>query len=106
MRLYKFIRVTNSQPLLVVFYLFACWKLYSIIFCAFIPGAKILFANKLFPFFATTMAASCFGPYHSSMWREDALSGWIGAITTPWAMMLFALGFGVFLQCVDGEIDQ
>ena len=66
------------------------------------------------------MAWSCFGPYHSSMWCEDAPSKWIDAITTAWAMMLLGLGFGVptpqpklyhtyarvFLKCVDGEIDQ
>jgi hypothetical protein len=47
-------------------YLFACWKLYSIL-RTFIPGPKNLFA--LFSFFAATMAWSGFGPYHG-MWRE------------------------------------
>ena len=54
---------------------------------------KKLFVNKLFSFFAATMASSGFGPYHS-MWHEDATSKWIGAIPTPWVMM-FVLGLGV-----------
>jgi hypothetical protein len=56
-------------------------------------GAKTLFVNKLFSFFAATMASSGFCPYHS-MWHEDARSKWIGAIPTPWVMMI-ALGLGV-----------
>ncbi len=35
-------------------YLFACWKLYSIL-RIIIPGPKNLFANKLFSFFAASM---------------------------------------------------
>jgi hypothetical protein len=39
------------------------------------------------------MAWSGFGPYHS-MWCECAQTKCIGAILTPWAMMI-ALGLGV-----------
>ncbi len=73
-------------------YLFAWWKLYSIL-RTFIPGPKNLFANKLFSFFAATMASSSFGPYHDK-WREYAQTKCICAILTPWAMT-FALGLGV-----------
>jgi hypothetical protein len=41
------------------------------------------------------MASSGFCPYHS-MWREDARSKWIGAIPTPWVMMI-ALGLVVLI---------
>jgi hypothetical protein len=67
-------------------YLFACWKLQSIL-RTFIPGPKNLFANKLFSFFAATMAWSGFGPYHC-MWREYAQTKCICTILTPWAMMI------------------
>ncbi len=73
-------------------YIFACWKLYSIL-RTFIPGPKNLFANKLFSFFAATMAWSGFGPYHG-MWHEYAQTKCIGTILTPW-MMTIALGLGV-----------
>jgi len=73
-------------------YLFVCWKLYSIL-RTFIPGPKNLFANKLFSFFAATMAWSGFGPYHG-IWHEYAQTKCIGAILTPWAMTI-ALGLGV-----------
>ena len=73
-------------------YLFACWKLYSIL-RTFIPGPKNLFANKLFSFFTATMAWSGVGPYHG-MWCECAQAKCIGAILTPWVMMI-ALGLGV-----------
>jgi hypothetical protein len=49
--------------------------------------------NKLFSFFAATMASSGFGPYHG-MWREYAQTKCIVAILTPWAMTI-ALGLGV-----------
>ncbi len=71
-------------------YLFACWKLYSIL-RTFIPGPKNLFANKLFLFFAATMTSSGFGPYHG-MWREYAQTKCIGAILRA---MMIALGLGV-----------
>ena len=54
-----------------------------------------LFANKLFSFFAATMAWSGFGPYHC-MWREYAQTKCICAILTPWAMMI-ALGLGAIM---------
>ena len=55
--------------------------------------SKNLFVNKLFSFFAPTMAWSGFGPYHG-MWCEYAQTKCICAIFTPWAMMN-ALGLGV-----------
>jgi len=67
-------------------YLFACWKLYSIL-RTFTPGPKNLFANKLFSFFAATMAWSGVGPYHG-MWHEYAQTKCIGAILIPWAMTI------------------
>ena len=73
-------------------YLFVCWKLYSIL-RTFIPGPKNLFVNKLFSLFAATMVWSGFGPYHG-IWHEYAQTKCIGAILTPWAMMI-ALGLGV-----------
>ena len=70
-----------------------CWKLY-IILGTFIPGPKLIFANKLFPFFsASILASSGFGPYHG-MWHEYDQTKCIWAIPTPWAMMI-ALGLGV-----------
>ncbi len=65
-------------------YLFLCWKLYSVLH-TFIPISKNLFANKLFSFFAATMAWSGFGPYHG-MWRDYAQTKCIGAILTPLVM--------------------
>ncbi len=94
----KFLDKKNPKILLcrvgyeIKVYLFACWKLYSILL-AFIPGPKNLFANKLFLLFAATMAWSGFGPYHG-MWREYAQTKCIGAIPTPWAMTI-VLGLGV-----------
>ena len=73
-------------------YLFACWKLYSILHI-FIPGPENLFANKLFLFFAASMASSSFG-FNNGMWREYAHTRCKGAILTPWAMMI-AIGLGL-----------
>jgi hypothetical protein len=63
--------------------------------------------NKLFLFFAATMASSGFCPYHS-MRHEDAQMKWIGVISTPWVMMI-ALGLGVLgthpeLYHADGRV--
>jgi len=78
----------------IKFYLFTCWKLYSIL-RTFIPDPKNLFANKLFSFFTATMVWSSFGPYHG-MWREYTQTKCIGAILTPWVMTI-VLGLGIIM---------
>ena len=88
----------NTRKYKIKVYLFACWKLYSIL-RAFIPGPKNLFANKLFSFFAATMAWSGFGPYHG-MWHEYAQTKCVGAILTPWAMTI-ALDLGVIMPQLE-----
>jgi len=64
----------------VLGYLFACWKLYSIL-RTFIPGPKNLFANNYFRF-SPQPAWSGYGPYHG-MWHECAQTKCIGTILTP-----------------------